>query len=155
MHAHACICQEFSIQMTLTCRQVCFHGPVDEAIPFFRSLGFDCPIRKDPANFLQEVTTPKGIIFTPCYIYVLAYMLRQHGCCCGPVPCSLCISGISAALQCLNVSAPSHQMASFRQQGSCKYYRFCNIATVQGPLSLNQTCCTQPELGHHTLLNQT
>lgn len=42
------------------CRQVCFHGPVDEAIPFFRSLGFDCPVRKDPANFLQEVTTPKG-----------------------------------------------------------------------------------------------
>ncbi|DBB03271.1 TPA: hypothetical protein ACH3X3_010666 [Trebouxia sp. C0006] len=50
----------FDDVLLLTDGQVCFHGPVDEAIPFFRSLGFDCPIRKDPANFLQEVTTPKG-----------------------------------------------------------------------------------------------
>ncbi len=42
------------------CRRVCFHGPVREALPFFSSLGFQCPVRKDPANFLQEVTTPKG-----------------------------------------------------------------------------------------------
>lgn len=46
------------------CRQVCFHGPVKEAGPFFRSLGFICPVRKDVANFLQEVTTPKGIAST-------------------------------------------------------------------------------------------
>ena len=37
-----------------------FHGPVGEALPFFATLGFDCPVRKDPASFLQEVTTPKG-----------------------------------------------------------------------------------------------
>ncbi len=37
-----------------------FHGPVAEALPFFASLGFECPVRKDPASFLQEVTTPKG-----------------------------------------------------------------------------------------------
>lgn len=42
------------------CRLVCFHGPVKEAAPFFRTLGFECPVRKDVANFLQEVTTPKG-----------------------------------------------------------------------------------------------
>ncbi len=37
-----------------------FHGPVHEAAPFFASLGFECPVRKDTASFLQEVTTPKG-----------------------------------------------------------------------------------------------
>ena len=38
-----------------------FHGPVDQALPFFQShLGFECPVRKDAASFLQEVTTPKG-----------------------------------------------------------------------------------------------
>ncbi len=38
-----------------------FHGPVEEALPFFASLGFECPVRKDTASFLQEVTTPKGM----------------------------------------------------------------------------------------------
>ncbi len=37
-----------------------FHGPVKEAVPFFESMGFRCPERKDHASFLQEVTTPKG-----------------------------------------------------------------------------------------------
>ena len=29
-------------------------------MPFFAQLGFPCPVRKDPASFLQEVSTPKG-----------------------------------------------------------------------------------------------
>ena len=29
-------------------------------MPFFAKLGFPCPVRKDPASFLQEVSTPKG-----------------------------------------------------------------------------------------------
>ena len=37
-----------------------FHGPIKEAVPFFESMGFRCPERKDHASFLQEVTTPKG-----------------------------------------------------------------------------------------------
>ena len=37
-----------------------YHGPVGGALPFFAALGFVCPERKDPASFLQEVTTPKG-----------------------------------------------------------------------------------------------
>ncbi len=37
-----------------------FHGPVEQALPFFRQIGFECPVRKDAASFLQEVTTPKG-----------------------------------------------------------------------------------------------
>lgn len=39
-----------------------FHGPVGQALPFFRQVGFVCPERKDVASFLQEVTTPKGEI---------------------------------------------------------------------------------------------
>ena len=35
-------------------------GPIAEVLPFFSSLGFDCPPRKDPGSFLQEVTTPVG-----------------------------------------------------------------------------------------------
>lgn len=44
----------------LSCRKVMYHGPVNGALPFFAALGFVCPERKDPASFLQEVTTPKG-----------------------------------------------------------------------------------------------
>ena len=47
------------------CSRVCFHGPVAEATAFFSSMGFDCPVRKDPASFLQEVTTPKGEVAVP------------------------------------------------------------------------------------------
>ena len=41
-----------------------FHGPIKEAVPFFESMGFKCPERKDHASFLQEVTTPKGGLFS-------------------------------------------------------------------------------------------
>ncbi len=37
-----------------------YHGPVQDAVPFFASLGFDCPARKDIPSFLLEVTTAKG-----------------------------------------------------------------------------------------------
>ncbi|BDA47962.1 ABC transporter G family member 36 [Coccomyxa sp. Obi] len=50
----------FDDVLLLTDGQLMFHGPVAEALPFFASLGFECPVRKDPASFLQEVTTPKG-----------------------------------------------------------------------------------------------
>ena len=41
-------------------RLLMFHGPINEAVPFFEAMGFRCPERKDHASFLQEVTTPKG-----------------------------------------------------------------------------------------------
>ena len=46
-----------------------FHGPIREAVPFFESLGFRCPERKDHASFLQEVTTPKGKPRNPSAIF--------------------------------------------------------------------------------------
>ena len=39
--------------------QVVFHGPKDDAMPFFNSLGFQLPERKGVADFLQEVTSEK------------------------------------------------------------------------------------------------
>ena len=36
-----------------------YHGPRDGALDFFMTLGFACPERTDPADFLQEVTSRK------------------------------------------------------------------------------------------------
>lgn len=38
--------------------QVCYHGPREQVLDFFDSLGFYCPERRGVADFLQEVTTP-------------------------------------------------------------------------------------------------
>ena len=46
--------------VSTACRLLMFHGPIKAAVPFFESMGFRCPDRKDHASFLQEVTTPKG-----------------------------------------------------------------------------------------------
>lgn len=40
--------------------RIIYHGPVNEVLPFFQTLGFDCPQRKDLPSFLLEVTTPAG-----------------------------------------------------------------------------------------------
>ncbi|GAX82873.1 hypothetical protein CEUSTIGMA_g10299.t1 [Chlamydomonas eustigma] len=39
---------------------ILYHGPVTDVIPFFNTLGFDCPPRKDIPSFLLEVTTSAG-----------------------------------------------------------------------------------------------
>ena len=38
---------------------IVYHGPREEVLPFFESLGFQLPERKGLADFLQEVTSPK------------------------------------------------------------------------------------------------
>ena len=38
---------------------IVYHGPRDEVIPFFSSMGFDMPERKGVADFLQEITSRK------------------------------------------------------------------------------------------------
>lgn len=39
--------------------QVLYHGPREGVMPFFRThLGFDCPMRKGVADFLQEIALP-------------------------------------------------------------------------------------------------
>lgn len=51
---------EFDDLILLSEGKLVYHGPIPDAVPFFTSLGFQYPVRKDPASFLQEVTTPKG-----------------------------------------------------------------------------------------------
>lgn len=43
----------FDDVLLLTDGLVVYHGPVKSVLPFFRSLGFTMPERKDPASFLQ------------------------------------------------------------------------------------------------------
>lgn len=37
--------------------QIVYQGPREDAVNFFRSLGFRCPVRKNVADFLQEVSS--------------------------------------------------------------------------------------------------
>lgn len=37
---------------------IVFHGPREDVLPYFSSIGFDCPFDCDIADFIQEVTTP-------------------------------------------------------------------------------------------------
>ncbi len=64
----------FDDLLLLTDGKVIYHGPVQEALPFFARLGFDCPARKDPGSFLQEVTSPIGQ-----RLYASAALLDKHG----------------------------------------------------------------------------
>ena len=36
-----------------------YHGPVEQTLKYFGSLGFRCPERKGTADFLQEVVSKK------------------------------------------------------------------------------------------------
>ncbi|KAI4377121.1 hypothetical protein MLD38_014805 [Melastoma candidum] len=46
--------------LVLICEgQIVYQGPREDAVNFFRSLGFRCPVRKNVADFLQEVTSMK------------------------------------------------------------------------------------------------
>ena len=44
----------------LSSGKIIFHGPRELILPFFQSIGFDCPLRKGVAEFLQEVPTLTG-----------------------------------------------------------------------------------------------
>lgn len=37
-----------------------YHGPVEAVLPWFASLGFACPPRKEVPSFLQDLTTASG-----------------------------------------------------------------------------------------------
>ncbi|GAB4820274.1 hypothetical protein N2152v2_007320 [Parachlorella kessleri] len=47
----------FDDVMLISSGRICYHGPLDQVLPLFESLGFACPMRKGVADFLQEVTT--------------------------------------------------------------------------------------------------
>ncbi|KAI8105725.1 hypothetical protein M9434_000307 [Picochlorum sp. BPE23] len=64
----------FDDLLLLTDGKVLYHGSLAGAIPFFSEIGFDCPVRKDPGSFLQEVTSPIGQM-----IYASPALLEAHG----------------------------------------------------------------------------
>lgn len=73
------------------CSRVLYHGPVQEVLPHFSTLGFDCPSRKEPPSFLQA-----------------SRAVGSMGCCCAacfrggvPVSCAL-----SRPASCRQVSLP-------------------------------------------------
>ncbi|GMH43967.1 hypothetical protein BSKO_11901 [Bryopsis sp. KO-2023] len=50
----------FDDVLLLTDGNIVYHGPVQEAISFFESLGFSHPIGREPASFMMQITTPQG-----------------------------------------------------------------------------------------------
>lgn len=70
--------------------QVVYHGPRENVMPFFNSLGFSIPARKGVADFLQEVTSrrdqqqywsgdPSEYRFMPITQFHEAYMRSADG----------------------------------------------------------------------------
>ncbi|GIL61720.1 hypothetical protein Vafri_16118 [Volvox africanus] len=50
----------FDDVILLTEGRVLYHGPVKDVVDHFRTLGLECPDRKDVPSFLLEITTPTG-----------------------------------------------------------------------------------------------
>jgi hypothetical protein len=54
-----------------------YHGPKEEVVPFFESLGFKLPPRKGTADFLQEITSKKDQkVGHPCCLNIPKYTLQ-------------------------------------------------------------------------------
>ena len=43
--------------------QIVYQGPREDALDFFESMGFRCPERKGVADFLQEVSANRFVVF--------------------------------------------------------------------------------------------
>ena len=60
---------------------VLFHGPRADVLPFFQRLGFACPPRKDPAGFLQEVTSARDqAVRLPAWPWAAGPLLKACAC---------------------------------------------------------------------------
>ena len=56
-----------------------YHGPREQVVPFFESLGFKLPPRKGTADFLQEITSQKDQAVRS---YILpSYLDNTHAVC--------------------------------------------------------------------------
>ena len=58
--------------------KIAFHGPRQDALPFFASLGLVCPPRKAAADFLQEVLSKKDQSVGGCRRQASTVMSRTH-----------------------------------------------------------------------------
>ncbi|CAN0241889.1 unnamed protein product, partial [Ectocarpus sp. 13 AM-2016] len=43
--------------------KIIFHGPREDVVPYFNSLGITCPPRKDEADWLAELTGEAGNVY--------------------------------------------------------------------------------------------
>ena len=48
-----------SVDILISAGCLVYHGPREQVVPFFESLGFRLPPRKGTADFLQEITSRK------------------------------------------------------------------------------------------------
>ncbi|RLN06103.1 hypothetical protein BBO99_00009251 [Phytophthora kernoviae] len=77
----------FDDVMILNEGEVMYHGPRDQAVPFFESLGFKCPPDRDEADFLldlgtnqqhsYEVDLPAGMVYHPRSASEFAEIFRR------------------------------------------------------------------------------
>ncbi|KAE9029175.1 ABC transporter G family member 36 [Phytophthora rubi] len=51
----------FDSVLILNAGEVMYHGPVDQALPYFESLGFRCPPHRDTADFLLDLGTNQQV----------------------------------------------------------------------------------------------
>ena len=69
------------IEVCLLAGKMVYHGSREGILPFFASVGMNCPARKADSDFLQEVTSQKDQqVDIPCTIFtastaVLDYLL--------------------------------------------------------------------------------
>ncbi|GBG31648.1 ABC transporter G family member 36 [Hondaea fermentalgiana] len=49
--------------LVLALGHIVYHGPRADVLPYFSSIGFECPFDRDIADFIQEVTTPARVRF--------------------------------------------------------------------------------------------
>ena len=55
-----------------------YHGPREQVVPFFDSLGFSLPERKGVADFLQEVCSQKDQEVIPLQVHSAIALLPTH-----------------------------------------------------------------------------
>ena len=58
-----------------------YHGPREQVVPFFESLGFKLPPRKGTADFLQEITSQKDQAVSSGTLHASTWLnLHDHVC---------------------------------------------------------------------------
>ena len=57
-----------------------YHGPREQVVPFFESLGFKLPRRKGTADFLQEITSQKDQAVSPGTLRGSIWLFRASSC---------------------------------------------------------------------------
>jgi hypothetical protein len=55
-----------------------YHGPLEGAVPHFTASGFICPVRKDVASFLLEITTPTGTLVAHTAVVLAIACMPPH-----------------------------------------------------------------------------